>query len=80
MKKLTYAEKFDKKLDIHRQHIPVELRDAFIYVHDTLEFCHAMALSVMGEPEKVDSSTVLGIYEFVQAELKKQQGQEEDNV
>lgn len=54
---------FDKKLDLWKIHLPEEIRDAAIYVTDTLDLCLASAQSVFGE--NISHEMALEIYDRV---------------
>ncbi|MGL5874205.1 MAG: hypothetical protein ACRC2R_17860 [Xenococcaceae cyanobacterium] len=64
-----YLNPFDKKLDLHKNDIPWNVRDELVWVHDTLDLCWASAKTIFGE--NVTPEIALAIYDRVVSRIQE---------
>lgn len=50
---------FDRRMDLYKDRIPEEIRDALIETTDTLDFCFSAVKSVFGEQASPDHALAL---------------------
>ena len=62
---------FDEKLKIWGDRIPNEIRDASVFVTDTMELCRASAESIF--EEKATPEIAIAIYDRINQRISEQQ-------
>lgn len=67
---------FERKLELNKNNMPYGVRDALIFVHDTLEFCKASAETQFGE--EATPEIIFEIYDRVVDRLEKERHREEN--
>ncbi len=69
---------FDRKLEVYRANIPDDVRDAAIFVTDTMDLCWASAQSVFDK--KATPEIAIAIYDRVVKKLQEKNLRDRDEV